>query len=158
MHHDEEPINDASDLSLYFRARMTGVLGLCFRTREFDASAAAEITREIGIYKELRDSLGAAAGTLLTAQAAAVDGPAWDVFQTASPGGQTVVLSAIQWDDAVDEHLVTPVGLRPESTYDVESVDAGVLGTATGAELMADGITVVQSPDTAAHILILRRQ
>jgi len=33
-----------------------------------------------------------------------------------------------------------------------------VLGTATGAELMADGITVVQSPDTAAHILILRRQ
>jgi alpha-galactosidase len=158
MHHDEEPINDASDLSLFFRTRMTGVLGLCFPTREFDASAAAQITREIQIYKELRDSLGAAAGTLLNEQAAVVDGPAWDVFQSASPGGGTVVLSAIQWDDAVDEHLVTPVGLRPDATYDVESVDTGVLGTATGAELMADGITVVQSPDTAAHILILRRQ
>jgi alpha-galactosidase len=94
MHHEEEPINDAPDLSLYFQ----------------------------------------------------------------SPGGQTVVLSAIQWDDAVDEHVVMPVGLRPESTYDVESVDAGVIGAATGAELMEDGITVVQSPDTAAHILILRRQ
>ena len=56
------------------------------------------------------------------------------------------------------ETLLTPVGLRPDATYDVESVDTGVLGTATGAELMADGITVVQSPDTAAHILILRRQ
>lgn len=158
MHHDEEPINDASDLSLYFRARMTGVLGLCFRTRQFDASAAAQITREIEIYKELRDSLGAAAGTLLTEQAAVVDGPAWDVFQSSSPGGGTVVLSAIQWDDAVEEHVVIPVGLRPESTYDIESVDNGAIGTATGAELMADGITVVQSPDTAAHILILRRQ
>ncbi len=158
MHHDEEPINDASDLSLYFRTRMTGVLGLCFRTSEFDASAVAQISREIQIYKELRDSLGAAAGSLLNEQAAVVDGPAWDVFQSASPGGRTVVLSAIQWDDAVGEHIVTPVGLRPESTYDIESVDAGVLGTATGAELMADGIMVMQSPDTAAHILILRRQ
>ena len=158
MHHDEEPINDAADLSLYFRSRMTGVLGLCFRTREFDASESTEMTREIEIYKELRDSLGAAAGTLLTAQAAAVDGPAWDVFQSASPGGGIVVLSAIQWDDAVDEQQVTPVGLRPGSTYAVESVDSGPIGTATGAELMADGITVVQSPDTAAHILILRRQ
>ena len=158
MPHDEEPINDASDLSLYFRSRMTGVLGLCFRTRALDSSTAAQITREIEIYKGLRDSLGAAAGTLLTAQAAVVDGPAWDVFQSVSPGGRTVVLSAIQWDDAVDELLVMPVGLRPESTYDVESVDNGVIGTATGAELMADGITVMQSPDTAAHILILRRQ
>ena len=158
MPHDEEPINDASDLSLYFRSRMTGVLGLCFRTRALDSSTAAQITREIEIYKGLRDSLGAAAGTLLTAQAAVVDGPAWDVFQSVSPGGRTVVLSAIQWDDAVDELLVMPVGLRPESTYDVESVDNGAIGTATGAELMADGITVMQSPDTAAHILILRRQ
>jgi len=48
-----------------------------------------------------------------------------------------------------------PSGLMPEATYDVSSVDTGVLGTATGADLMANGIEVVQSPNSAAHILIV---
>ena len=43
----------------------------------------------------------------------------------------------------------------PNSTYLVQSVDTGVLGTRIGADLMADGIDVCQSPNTAAHILIL---
>ena len=30
--HDTEPMHDAPDLSLYFRSRMAGALGLCFRT------------------------------------------------------------------------------------------------------------------------------
>ena len=42
--------------------------------------------------------------------------------------------------------------------YQVQSVDTGVLGTATGAALMTDGIDVLQSPNTAAHILIIRAQ
>jgi hypothetical protein len=33
-----------------------------------------------------------------------------------------------------------------------------VLGTATGAALMTTGVDVLQSPNTAAHILILRAQ
>jgi hypothetical protein len=37
----------------------------------------------------------------------------------------------------------------------VQSVDTGVLGTATGAALMSDGIDVQQSPNSAAHILII---
>jgi hypothetical protein len=37
----------------------------------------------------------------------------------------------------------------------VLSVDAGVLGTATGADLMANGIDLLQSPASAAHILIV---
>ena len=40
-------------------------------------------------------------------------------------------------------------------TYDVRSVDGGLLGTAKGSELMADGINLVQSPNTAAHILFV---
>jgi hypothetical protein len=50
------------------------------------------------------------------------------------------------------------VGLRRQSTYQVRSVDTGLLGTATGAELMTDGITIIESPNSAAHILIIQRQ
>jgi hypothetical protein len=39
--------------------------------------------------------------------------------------------------------------------YAVSSVDVGFLGTATGADLMTNGIDVVESKATAAHILQL---
>ena len=34
-------------------------------------------------------------------------------------------------------------------------VDTGVLGTATGSALMTGGIDLLQSPNSAAHILII---
>jgi hypothetical protein len=39
--------------------------------------------------------------------------------------------------------------------YQVESADTGVIGTANGSDLMTNGIDLVQSPNTAAHILII---
>lgn len=71
------------------------------------------------IYKSTRDTLSAAAGALLTPQAAVENGPAWDVLQ---------------------------------------AVDGGLLGTAKGSDLMAGGINLVQSPNTAAHILFVIAQ
>ena len=136
---------------------LTVQLDTPFRSAGIPPPRDASLCRD-EIDKGLRDSLGAAAGTLLTAQAAVVDGPAWDVSQSASPGGRTVVLSAIQWDDAVDEHVVMPSDSGRNRPTTSSPSTQGPIGTATGAELMADGITVVQSPDTAAHLLILRRQ
>jgi hypothetical protein len=37
-------------------------------------------------------------------------------------------------------------------------VDTGVLGAATGADLMENGIEIVQSPNSGAHVLIIRRR
>ncbi len=156
--HHAEPIHSASDLPLYFRSRMTGVLGLCFRTGEFDEADRTQMTREIGIYQAIRDALRAAAASLLTPQADVNDGPSWDVIQVVSPDDRTVALSAFQWDSAVREITVKPVGLRRRSTYQVRSVDTGIIGVATGAELMTDGILIIQSPNSAAHILILERR
>ncbi len=158
MDHEDEPLHQASDFPLYFRSRMIGVLGLSFRTGEFGEDDGAQMAREIDIYKTNRGSLRAAAGTLLTPQADINSGPAWDAFQAGVPGGRTSVLSAFQWDAATSVITIKPMGLRPQSTYEVRSVDAGVIGIATGAELMADGIELIESPITAAHILILQRQ
>jgi alpha-galactosidase len=157
MEHESEPLQEASDMPLYFRSRSPGILGLCFRTRLFSDDDRAQMATEIEIYKMTRDALGTAAATLLTPQAAAEDGPSWDVLQTSSAGGRTIVLSAIQWDEGEREVTIRPLGLRSEATYSVRSVDVGELGTATGAELMADGVRVARSPNSAAHIIILRR-
>jgi alpha-galactosidase len=150
-----EPLHDAPDLSLYFRSRMVGALGLCFRTADLTDDDQANIAREIGIYKAMRTTLSVAAGALLSAQAGG-DGPAWDVLQETSPDGTQLVVSAFQSDTGTGSVNVKPKALDSATMYQVQSVDTGVLGTATGADLMANGIDVLQSPNSAAHVLIIR--
>jgi hypothetical protein len=134
---------------------MLGILGLCFRTADFDEAAAADMRREIAIYKSLRETLGRAAGTLLSPQAVVDAGPSWDVFQSAARGNRSAVVSAFQRDRAESAITVKPVGLRPDLWYEVRSVDAGILGVLKGSELMSDGVSIVESPNSAAHVLVL---
>jgi len=154
--HDTEPLHDAIDLSLYFRSRTGGALGLCFRGDAFSDEDNAAMAREVNIYKAARDTISVAAGSLLTRQAAPEDGPAWDVLQESSAEHDWVVVSAVQSDPGVSTINVKPTGLKPEATYEVESVDSGFLGTATGTALMADGIDLRQSPNSAAHLLVIK--
>jgi alpha-galactosidase len=156
--HTTEPLHQAIDLPLYFRSRMGGALGLCFRTDGFAEGEDASIAHEIDIYKAMRETLSVAAAALLTKQATSEDGPAWDVLQESTPANGELVISAFQQDEGATTFTVKPTGLQPRTLYQVQSVDTGFLGAATGAELMADGISVVQSPTSAAHILIIRAQ
>jgi alpha-galactosidase len=156
--HDTEPLHDSPDLSLYFRSRMPGALGLCFRTADLAEGDLANMSREVGIYKAIRGTLQDAAGSLLTPQAADAGGPAWDVMQETTAGSDQVVVCAFQSNDTTTSFVVKPTGLDAQASYEVTSVDTGVLGTATGAEIMSSGIDVLESPNTAAHILIIKAQ
>jgi alpha-galactosidase len=152
---ESEPLHDSPDLPLYFRSRMQGVLGLCFRIESFSYSEQGEMAQHIAAYKALWAAMGNASAGLLTQQAAPQDGPAWDVLQESAISNGQLVVSAVQTDQGVTTFIVKPSGLQPGVTYDVTSVDAGALGSATGASLMSDGISVTRSPASAAHILIL---
>src|SRR2546421_9911707 len=79
--HEDEPLHDAVDMALYFRSRMEGALGLCFRGDDLGEGDRMQMAHEIDIYKTMRATLSVAAGALLTKQAAASGGPAWDVLQ-----------------------------------------------------------------------------
>ena len=153
--HAGEPLHDSPDLPLYVRSRMAGALGLCFRSANLSDDDLAQLSSEISTYKDLRSTLSVAAGALLTGQAAQSDSPAWDVLQAAAPGASSLVVYAYQTDPSTDQVSVKPAGLDPAATYAVTSVDTGVLGTAKGSDLMTDGIDVLASPATAAHILML---
>jgi hypothetical protein len=134
---------------------MSGVLGLSFRAVDLNDDEIASMRNEIGTSKSLRDALSTASGTLLTAQAAVTNGPAWDVFQTTPEGLRPIVLWACQTDRGVRDILIRPVGLRAQSMYEVESADAGPLGIVSGSVLMQDGVEVVASPYSAAHMILL---
>ena len=151
---DWEPLHDPPDLPLYVRSRMQGVLGLCFQSALLSDEDRDALSEQIAIYKSLRPTLATATAALLTPQANAYQGPAWDVLQeTASDG--VALLFAFDSYNGVNNTLVAPTNLQPDLIYRVTSVDSGMLGDRTGAELMETGIKIVRSPGTAAHVLSL---
>jgi alpha-galactosidase len=154
--HENEPLHDAPDLLLYVRSRMAGALGLCFRSDAFSATELADLARETATYKATRGALSIASASLLTNQVAPEDGQPWDVLQSTTAERDRALITAFQSDRAVAKITVKPVALDPAATYQVQSVDAGVLGEATGASLMSNGIDILGSPQSAAHILVLR--
>jgi alpha-galactosidase len=156
--HKNETIHDAPDLALYFRSRMEAALGLCFLSADLSKTDVAKIAHEIDIYKAMRHTLSSSAGALLTAQARAENGPAWDVLQETAAGATHLLIHAFQSDHGVTSFNVKPVGLDQSVMYDVSSVDSGYLGTASGADLMTDGIDVLESPTTAAHTVVITAQ
>ena len=114
------------------------------------------MAHEIDIYKATRARSSVAAASLLTKQAdAARTGRPGTCCRRAPPAHDQVVVSAVQSDNGVQTINVKPTDLQPAITYQVQSVDTGILGTATGAALMTGGIDIIQSPNSAAHILII---
>ena len=150
-----EPLRSGPDLALYFRSRMGGALCLSFWIYQFSDRDIAEMVREISIYKEMRTTLSVAAAALLSPQVGQAEPPEWDVIQASSPGSDALLVYAYQNASGAEKVNVRPTGLKPDSTYAVSSVDVGFLGSATGADIMANGIDVVASPHSAAHILRL---
>jgi hypothetical protein len=61
----------------------------------------------------------------------------------------------LTWLIATKRLTVRPKNLQPDAQYAVRSVDRGVLGSATGASLMTDGIDILATPKSAAHVLML---
>ena len=75
---DNEPIIDSPDLGLFLRSRMPGILGLTYKSHELTEEDRDLLASEIAVYKELRDLVANASGTLLTDQAAPDGGPCGD--------------------------------------------------------------------------------
>ena len=152
-----ESLFDGPDIPLYVRSRMFGVLGIAVRTAMLRESVRADLADQIAVYKQLRGTFRESSAQLLSPQASVVNPPAWDVVQDTDAAGNAIIF-AFQSDTGVRRILVKPRSLRPDTTYDVWSVDVGVLGAATGAALMTEGIEVSQNPSSAAHIIVLSAQ
>jgi alpha-galactosidase len=150
-----ERLHDPADLRLIFRSRMMGVLGLCFRTGEYDEDETTEMAKRIAEYKSLRGTAARSAGRLLTAQAGSPDRPAWDAWQTTTDDRRHGVIWAFQSDRGVRGIAVKAGGLRARGIYDVRTFDRGQLGALSGADLMEDGVPIVALPDTDAHVVVL---
>ena len=147
---------EENDVGLSFRSRMPGILGATWRSDELNDESRIEIRREIAIYRRLRDALPDATVRLLSAQVGDEPWGTWDALQETSATTGLSVLFAFENPGAAGSTTVRPQGLRPDTFYDVVSVDAGSIGRASGEELMSAGVEMFSSSASRGHIIELR--
>ena len=154
---ENEPIRGGSDFPLVVRSRMPGVLGLTYRSEDFDDRLTEDLSREILRYKQFRDIVAGGNATLLSRQAP-VDEDSWDVLQEVADEGRRAVIFAFKGSDRDGRLVVQPRGLLADVMYEVSSVDVGVLGVVPGDLLMKDGIELVHAGLSRAHVIALIAQ
>jgi alpha-galactosidase len=150
-----EPIKGANDFLHIARSRMPGILGVTYRSREIDGQLDIALSLGIAQYKLVRDIISRAYALLLGSQAP-VDPQGWDAIQEVADDQQTAVIFAFKGNADPGRLLVKPLNLLPDAVYNVSSVDAGEMGALPGAQLMQDGIELVQTDGSRAHIILLR--
>ncbi len=155
---ENEPLAGATDLAWLARSRMPGALGLATDLRQLPTADAEDLAGYLGQFKTLRALRGQAYATLLTAPVdIAGGGPGWDVVQHTNPASGVAVVYAFRNPSGVRTIRLPLVDLRPGTTYRYWSFEAGTLGRATGAQLMAGGLDLDGSR-TTAQIVILEPQ
>lgn len=152
----EEPIDPFPGLSLFFRSRMPGTLGVTWRYTDVAEGEREWIRREIEIYKRIRDIVRDAGALLLTEQVPVDGGSDWDALQQVSASSGDALIFAFAGPEAASRIRVRPRELRRDTVYEISSVDHGVIASASGAVIMDEGLEIARLPDATAYVLILK--
>ncbi len=157
LHHADEPMHDAADLSLYARSRMPGVFGLSFPPDSLDETDLGRLRIETDRWKALRSLQQTASAVLVSPQVLGPQSGPWDGTLLVSPGLDQAVLYAFQNDGEVPAVNMRMRGLDRTFEYAVRSDRDGDLGVMTGASLMDDGLELFAAESTGAHLLTFSR-
>jgi alpha-galactosidase len=149
-----ETLLAATDLTLEFRSRMPGMLGLTWRSFELDDEAFEEISSEVATAKAIRALVPQAASFMLTEQAPPDGGGDVDAIELFSPAARTAAVF-VYAGDGVDAFTVRLEGLEAGTRYLLSTVRGEELAEATGADLMATGVDIVNTSDSGAQILLV---
>ena len=154
--HDSEPLHDAPDLSLYFRSRMSGALGLCFRADSFTEGETASMSREVEIYKATRhDAERRRRGVADAASGGRRRAAVGRAAGKHRPRTISVILNACSPTAERRPSTSSRPAWTPRRCITCSRWIPERSAIATGAALMSDGIDVRGSPNSAAHILII---
>ena len=152
MPHESEPLRAAPDLPLVVRSRMPGVLGLAASLDQLSEGEMNMLHQEFELAKRLRGAQHQAVSFVLTPQRSGTG--EWEVIQ------QLIPESGISYIFAVGERAAHSVrvplrGIVATATYELRSADRGVIARLSGADLIADGLEIVEAPESSAQILVL---
>jgi alpha-galactosidase len=149
-----------NDLLSIVRSRMSGMLGGAWLSAHLDEATRLQVADQIALYKRIRPILQQSGSVLLSRQATTAPEAVWsgwDAIQHLSPRTRESVVLAFKTVEGPESAVIKVRGLLADAWYDVESADHGLLGTATGADLMDQGIQIDGSGSSRSYVLIFRR-
>ena len=111
-----------------------------------------ELNQQVELAKSLRPLQANAITYVLTPQRSAPG--EWEVVQQVTQDGRLSLVFAYG-ANAPESIIVRPRGLQPDLTYQLRSSDRGVLGRLRGADLIANGLEILQTPESASQVLVL---
>ena len=156
MDDPSEPIHRASDMPLYFRSRMAGALGLSLIGAEFGEEDLSSMSREIWLYKRMRNTGPEPVLALLTGQVGDTPTGSWDAVQLFARETGTYYMLAFRDSGADPQVRIRPMNLWPDVTYRISASRGRAERTRMdGTTLMADGVEVGGDTDTAGHVVFL---
>ena len=149
----DEPMRDAVDMPLLARSRMPGVVGVATDLWELNERDFNLLNQEIELAKRLRQFQAEAVTYALTPQRSS-SGNWWEIIQQVVPDGRLIVVFAVNGPGAGPTRVGLR-GVRPDLVYEVRSADRGPVRRYSGGELVADGLTIEEAPESAAQVLVL---
>ncbi|MFO7694362.1 MAG: alpha-galactosidase [Vicinamibacterales bacterium] len=140
--------------ALEFRSRMSGMLGLTWRSGERGDEELEEAAAEIARAKAIRGAVPGAAAFMLTDQARADGLGGVDAVQHYSPSAGTSAVF-VYAGNGVDWFTVRLQGLEAGTRYLISTVWGEELAEATGAELMTTGVDIINTSESGAHVVLV---
>jgi alpha-galactosidase len=152
MSHESEPLRGAPDLPLMVRSRMPGVVGLAASLDQLSEAEINMLHQEFALAKRLRGAQHQAVTFVLTPQRG---GPGeWEVIQQLIPESGISYVFAVG-DRAGPSIRVMLHGIAVGEIYELRSADRGFIARVSGADLIANGLEIIEAPESAAQILVL---
>ena len=148
----DEPIHGSQDIPLLVRSRMPGVVGLPTELERSERARVQRANQQFELAKALRPLQANAITHVLTPQR---PGPGeWEVVQQVTPDGRLSLIFAygVGAPESIVVRAARPAG---RLAYQLRSADRGVLGRVRGADLIADGLEILRTPESASQVLVL---
>jgi hypothetical protein len=152
----DEPLVDAADQPAYLRSRMPGVFGWSFSSLSLRPSIGGPLSQAVEAYRGIRDILANADAALLSPQIGSGGDGDWDVIEEVDATSGNAIIFAFDSPTGGDRITIYPRRLQAQALYDVQSLDAGGMGTTYGDQLMASGIELTKRSASSGHVVILR--
>ena len=153
MPHSDEPLHGSEDLALTVRSRLPGAVGLATSLDQLSEGELNVLHQEFELARRLRSVQQDAITYVLTPQRAGAGD--WEVVQQFVPESGISYLFAYG-ERASGSVRVHPVGVDSELTYELRSADRGTIGRLRGSDVIANGLEVLEAPESAAQILVLQ--
>jgi alpha-galactosidase len=152
VHRDEEPLGVAGDISLFGRSRMIGTLGVSVDFELMSEYGLTQLNQQVKLATAIR-SVQADAVTM-TLTPAAVHEPPWDIVEQISLSTGRAVLFAFETRPAGPTRVRLQRLARNE-IYEVRSIDTGVIGRYSGADLADEGLYIESNPYSASQVFTI---